>query len=215
MFFLLIVWPAISMIMIGDPAEALALVSVSPILMMYAPTIVMQWIMFGLIYLTVYREQTGLRGIGFRRPRVIDLLYAIAFLLVSNLLLTFFALFLGWIGLPVAEELELILPTTGLERFFWVILSITAGIVEEVVFRGYLITRLRMFGRAKSWVLPVIIASVSFGSGHSYQGVGGFILLSVYGAMFAVLFIKTKSLWPVIIAHFFQDFSALFYPYQQ
>lgn len=201
--------------MIGDPSEALTLVSISPILMMYAPTIVMQWILFGLIYLTTYREQTGLRGIGFKRPRLIDLFYAVAFLLVANLLLTFFALFLAWIGLPVAEELTLVLPTTGLERFFWVLLSITAGIVEETVFRGYLITRLRMFGHTTSWILPVIIASISFGTGHSYQGVGGFILLSVYGAMFSVLFIMTKSLWPVIIAHFFQDFSAMFFPYQQ
>ena len=203
------------MFMIGDSSETLALVSISPIIIMYAPTIVMQWIMFGLIYLTVFREQTGLRGIGFKRPRLIDLFYAVAFLLVANLFLTFFALFLGWVGLPVAEELTLILPRTGLERFFWVVLSITAGIVEETVFRGYLITRLRMFGRSNSWILPIIIASVSFGTGHSYQGVGGFILLSVYGAMFSVLFIKTKTLWPVIIAHFFQDFSALFYPYQQ
>ena len=203
------------MFMIGDSSETLALVSISPIIIMYAPTIVMQWIMFGLIYLTVFREQTGLRGIGFKRPRLIDLFYAVAFLLVANLFLTFFALFLGWVGLPVAEELTLILPRTGLERFFWVVLSITAGIVEETVFRGYLITRLRMFGRSNSWILPIIIASVSFGTGHSYQGVGGFILLSVYGAMFSILFIKTKTLWPVIIAHFFQDFSALFYPYQQ
>ncbi len=203
------------MFMIGDSSETLALVSISPIIIMYAPTIVMQWIMFGLIYLTVFREQTGLRGIGFKRPRLIDLFYAVAFLLVANLFLTFFALFLGWVGLPVAEELTLILPRTGLERFFWVVLSITAGIVEETVFRGYLITRLRMFGRSNSWILPIIIASVSFGTGHSYQGVGGFILLSVYEAMFSILFIKTKTLWPVIIAHFFQDFSALFYPYQQ
>jgi membrane protease YdiL (CAAX protease family) len=30
--------------------------------------------------------------------------------------------------------------------------------------------------------------------------------------MFAWLFVRTKSLWPCIIAHFFQDFTALFIP---
>lgn len=212
--FLLIIWPAASIIMVGNPAEALKTLALSPILLIYLPTIVTQWLLFLLIYLTTYREETGLRGIGFKPIRLLDFLYAVAFLLVSNLLLTLLSLLLAQIGLPFQGEIQFLLPKTGAERIFWIILSLTAGICEEVAFRGYLITRLRLLGKTKSWILPVFVASIIFGSGHSYQGLSGFILLSVYGAMFAALFIKTGSLWPCIIAHFFQDFSALFYPFQ-
>lgn len=214
LLFLMLIWPAASVIMVGDPNEILEQISLSPILMIYLPTIVTQWLLFLLIYLTAYREQTGLKGIGFKRIRLIDFFYAIAFLLASNLILTLISLFMTKIGLPIPGDVEFLLPKTGTERVFWILLSLTAGICEEVAFRGYLITRIRIMGKTKSWILPVIIASIIFGSGHTYQGLGGFILLSIYGAMFAMFFIKTKTLWPCIIAHFFQDFAALFYPFE-
>ncbi len=75
-------------------------------------------------------------------------------------------------------------------------------------------TRIRLYGKLKSWVVPVVLASLAFGSGHAYQGLGGLIMITVYGAMFAGLYLYSKSLWPPVIAHFFQDFSALFFPYQ-
>ncbi len=212
--FLMIIWPVASIVMVGDPKEVLKTISLSPILLVYLPTIITQWFLFLLIYFTAYREETGLRGIGFKRIRLMDFLYAIAFLLVSNLLLTLLSLFLTSVGLPIPGEIQFLLPRTGIERLFWVVLSLTAGICEEVAFRGYLITRMRILGKNRNWILPVFVASIIFGSGHSYQGLGGFIMMSVYGAFFAVLFIRTGSLWPCIIAHFFQDFSALFYPFQ-
>ncbi|UCD93812.1 MAG: CPBP family intramembrane metalloprotease [Candidatus Zixiibacteriota bacterium] len=182
-------------------------------MLIYVPTIVTQWLLFLLVYLTTIREKTGLKGIGFRKIRGIDLLWAVAFLLVSNLVLAGVSVVLGWVGLRIPGELGLILPKTSTERVLWVILSLTAGVCEETAFRGYLLTRLKIFTRSRGWVLPLLIASLAFGTGHTYQGIGGFILISIYGLMFGLLFIKTGSLWPAIIAHFFQDFSALFYPY--
>ena len=211
--FLLIVWPALSIGFVGDPSETLKQLSASPILLIYVPTIVTQWLLFLLVYLTTIREKTGLKGIGFRRIRGIDLLWAAAFLLVSNLVLAGVSVVLGWVGLTIPGELGLILPKTSTERVLWVILSLTAGVCEETAFRGYLLTRLRIFAGSKGWALPLIVASLAFGTGHTYQGIGGFILISIYGLMFGLLYIRTGTLWPAIIAHFFQDFSALFYPY--
>ena len=51
-----------------------------------------------------------------------------------------------------------------------------------------------------------------FGACHAYQGIPGLIVITVYGALFALLYIRTGRIWPCIIAHFFQDFSALFIP---
>ncbi len=213
LFFLLIFWPFMSVAFVGDPSQMLRMLSVSPIVMVYLPTIVIQWLVFGLIWIAVWREGTGLAGLGFKRIRLIDIAWAIAFLIVSNLLLNLLSVLLAYLNLEIPVELDLILPKTMAERLIWVFLSLTAGICEEAAFRGYLLTRIRIFGRFKNWIAPVFIASLAFGSGHAYQGVGGFILISVYGAMFALLFLKTKSLWPCVIAHFVQNFvTGLFYP---
>lgn len=215
LFLLLILWPVSSTVFVGNQAESLKLLSVSLIYLVYLPTMVTQWLVFILIYLTTRRERTGLAGIGFRKFRLIDFFWAIAFLLFSNLALSLLALLLKTINLEIPGEVGLILPKTATERILWVCLSITAGVCEESAFRGYLITRIKIFGGTKNWIVAVIIASFAFGSGHAYQGLGGFILISIYGAMFALLFLRTKTLWPCIIAHFFQDFSALFYPYHR
>ncbi len=215
LFFLLILWPALSLITTGDPAEALKILSVSPIFFIYLPTMVIQWMVFLLVFLTTIREGTGLAGIGFGKFRLLHLLWGIAFLLVSNLILSLISLLLTALNLTIPGELELILPKTGIERILWAFLAATAAICEESAFRGYLITRIKILSGLKSWIIPVILSSLAFGSGHAYQGVGGFILITIYGAMFALLFLKTKSLWPVVIAHFFQDFSALFFPFQK
>nr|MBN2278396.1 CPBP family intramembrane metalloprotease [candidate division Zixibacteria bacterium] len=199
---------------IDDPTAILEKMSLSLILLVYLPTIIMQWLFFALIFLTVYREKTGMTGIGFKRIRPIDFLWAIAFLLVANLLMAVIALLFSLINIEIPGELGLILPTDSTERIFWVILSLTAAICEETVFRGYLLTRLKIFAGTRGWVLPIILSSLSFGAGHTYQGIGGFVLMSIYGSFFALLYIRTGSIWPAIIAHFFQDFSALFYPYQ-
>jgi uncharacterized protein len=214
LFLLLVVWPAMSIAFVGDPTAALKLMADSPILLMYLPTMLFQWLMFLLILFTVHREGTGLKGIGFKKIRLFDFILAIGFLFVANLTLSLLALVLSYFGLAIPGEIELLLPENNTERILWVMLSFTAGVCEEAAFRGYLLTRLRILGNRRSWIIPVIVASLVFGMGHTYQGLGGFILLTIYGAMFAVFYIKTKSIWPVIIAHFFQDFSALFFPFQ-
>jgi membrane protease YdiL (CAAX protease family) len=211
LIFLIIIWPFMSVAFVGDPSSMLRMLSVSPIFMVYMPTMIIQWLVFALIWIAVWREGTGFAGIGLKKIRVIDFAWAIAFLIVSNLLLTLISVGLAKINLEIPVEIELILPKTTAERIIWVFLSLTAGICEEAAFRGYLLTRIRIFGRMKNWIAPVFIASLAFGSGHAYQGVGGFILISSYGAMFALLFIKTKTLWPCVIAHFMQDAMALFY----
>ncbi len=211
LFFLLILWPFMSVAFVGDPSQMLRMLSVSPIFMVYLPTIVIQWCVFGLIWIAVWREGTGLAGLGFKKIRFIDIAWAIAFLIVSNLLLNLLSVLLAALNLDIPNELGLILPKTFAEKMFWTLLCITAGVCEEAAFRGYLLTRIRIFGRAKNWIIPVFIASLAFGSGHAYQGVGGFILITAYGAMFALLFIKTKSLWPCVIAHFVQNFVTGFF----
>lgn len=178
----------------------------------FAATIVLQWLIFVMLYYTVDREQTYLKGIGLVKLRGIDFATGIALLLVMFVSASGLGWLLTQIGLEPKGEIALLLPESLTGKLIWVLMSFTAGMCEEVIFRGYLMTRLRLLFKAKSWFWPVIISSVAFAFPHLYQGTGNVIVIFMVGVLFAVTFIKTRSLWPCVLAHFFLDFLALFIP---
>lgn len=212
LFLLLIVYPVFSVAFAGDPEDLKILQDDTMLMITLVGTIMIQWMMFLLLYVATYREQTFLRGLGLTSFRAIDIAWAVTFLLVANLILTGLAWVLAQWGMPMPGEIQFLIPKDTTGRIVWVMVSATAGFCEEIAFRGYLMTRLRILGKTKSWLMPVVVSSLTFGILHAYQSLPGVIILTVYGAMFALLYIRTRSLWPCIIAHFFQDFTALFIP---
>ncbi len=82
--------------------------------------------------------------------------------------------------------------------------AITAGIVEELLFRGYLLSRLQLF--FKNSYVPVIISSVVFGLFHiGYGTVLNVIGPVLLGVLFALYYNRYKNIIPVIIAHSLYD----------
>ena len=209
-FFILLLFVAQGLL--GDQSNSLPTFTESIRLLTYIFTIIFQWIIFFLIYFTVVREKTFLAGIGLIKIRSMDFAWSIALLGMLFLIATGFSYLLTQIGLPPKGELSFLLPQETTGKFIWVIVSFTAGFCEEVIFRGYLMTRLRLLGKFKSWIIPIIVSSLAFGFPHLYQGIHGFLIITVLGVLFALIYIRTRSIWPCIIAHFFLDFLALFIP---
>jgi membrane protease YdiL (CAAX protease family) len=209
-FFILLLFVAQGLL--GDQSESLPTFTESIRLLMYIFTIVFQWVIFLLIYFTVVREKTFLSGIGLVKIRSLDIAWGIALLVMLFLVATGFSYLLTQIGIPPKGELSFLLPEETIGKFLWVIMSFTAGFCEEVIFRGYLMTRLRLLGKFKSWIIPIIVSSLAFGFPHLYQGIHGFLIITILGVLFALIYIRTRSIWPCIIAHFFLDFLALFIP---
>ena len=87
-----------------------------------------------------------------------------------------------------------------LHHFFGV--SMTAGIVEEIVYRGFVLWYLALF--MPLWA-AVIVSSIAFGLAHSYQGAIGGLRCGLIGLAFAVFYIVTGSIWLPIIAHAILD----------
>lgn len=87
-----------------------------------------------------------------------------------------------------------------------ILAAIQNAVLEEVIVVGYLITRLREL----AWSTPVIIATSALlrGSYHLYQGFGAFVGNAVMGVVFAVFFLRTKRVLPLIIAHSLLDIVA-------
>jgi len=179
-----------------------------PISQIYLPTIIIEWLIFLVVFLVLKRGKENLSAIGFSRFTLANLGIGLIFLLVANIILFGLAHILQLFHLTVPKEVAFILPRTKSEKLVWVILSVTAGICEETGFRGYVLTKLNLF--VNNWYFTIVISSLFFGLGHFYQGTGGIILTGTYGLLFCLLFIWRKSLVPGIFAHFLQDLTALF-----
>jgi len=95
-------------------------------------------------------------------------------------------------------------PRNAVEFALWVALSITAGIVEEFIFRGYLLQQFASV-RRKLWI-GVFASSLLFGAGHGYEGLGAIIAIAAYGALFCVLAVQQRSLRACMMAHAWHDF---------
>jgi membrane protease YdiL (CAAX protease family) len=208
LFFLLVGWPLLSYVIMAESKPDTGFAGMDPVSQIYLPTIAIEWLIFGVVFLVLKRGKENLSDVGFSKFNWANLGIGLGFLLVANVILLGLAQVLEFLHLTVPEEIGFILPRTNTERVFWVILSVTAGICEETGFRGYVLTKLNLF--TNNWYLTVALSSLCFGLGHFYQGVGGVILTGTYGLMFCLLFIWRKSLVPGIIAHSLQDLTALF-----
>ena len=94
-------------------------------------------------------------------------------------------------------------PVTGLEMMLFLVLSISAGICEELVFRGYLQQQFARMGHSV-WA-GVALSALVFGGAHGYEGVAGVLLIAAYGAMFGVLALLRRGLRTGMIAHAWHD----------
>jgi hypothetical protein len=98
-------------------------------------------------------------------------------------------------------------PRGAVEVTLWVMMSITSGFCEELVFRGYL--QKQFLALTGSAALAVLAQAVLFGCGHWYQGVKMVIVITVLGALFGILAHWRKSLRPGMIAHAWEDIASL------
>jgi membrane protease YdiL (CAAX protease family) len=78
------------------------------------------------------------------------------------------------------------------------VISITAGITEEIIFRAYAITRLEELGWRRA---AVVVPGVVFTLLHLYQGLLAIVLIGAVTVAFTWLFRWKRSIWPVMVAH--------------
>jgi membrane protease YdiL (CAAX protease family) len=111
---------------------------------------------------------------------------------------------LGWLLRIAALGRNVsMLPHGGIELTLWIALSVTAGICEETIFRGYL--QRQFMALTKSTPAGILLSAATFGAAHAYQGFRMMILIALYGAMFGILAYWRGSVRPGMIAHAWQD----------
>ena len=175
------------------------------------PTMYLRTIFFELLFLGIVIAGVKLRGgslqsvLGQRWKSVgqvfVDLGIGVALLFSSM----FVGAILGGHQSPGAGEqsIRFLLPQTPLETGIWMLLSITAGICEEAIFRGYL---QRQFGALTRNVWAgIALSAAAFGGDHLYQGVRRAAVIAVAGVLFGWFAQWRKTVRPGMFAHALQD----------
>ena len=207
---LVIVWP-LSAFYFLDSQLDLANEVVSPINEIYLPTMLVQILIAGMIVIALRSEHARGADIGLKNFTRWSVPLAFGFLLMANIALASLQAVIATGSPESFVEFGALLPSTLAEKSVWVLLCAVGAICEEVTLRGYVMTRISQIAGGRIW-LGVLVSTLSFASGHLYQGFGGFALIFVYGLMFCALCLYTGSLYPAIIAHFLQDVMVLFVP---
>lgn len=106
-------------------------------------------------------------------------------------------------GAGGAKTVDSLLPQSLLEIVIWIGTSITAGICEEMAFRGFLQQQLHAL--SGNIGLAVLGQGVVFGLFHSYQGWTNVVVISVLGVLYGALAAWRKNLRANMIAHAWGD----------
>ena len=102
-------------------------------------------------------------------------------------------------------DLDLVRPRNREEALAFQALSITAGVTEEVIFRGVLLASISLV--APLWA-AVLVSLIAFILLHAYQGLGGLMRVAPTAAGLTAIVLLGGSLWPAILAHIAIDMSA-------
>jgi membrane protease YdiL (CAAX protease family) len=100
---------------------------------------------------------------------------------------------------------EPLVPHTAEERKLFIPVSLTAGICEEILFRGFLLWYFAI------WMGPIwaaVVSSAVFGFGHIYLSLAHVPRTALFGLVAAFLVLATGSLWAAIIIHAMADLNS-------
>lgn len=95
-------------------------------------------------------------------------------------------------------KLSIIIPRNGAELAGFYGLAVTAGIVEELLWRGFMIWYL---GQYMSLWAAALISTIGFGLAHAYQGARNLPQITAVSAAMVALYLLSGSIWLPIILH--------------
>jgi membrane protease YdiL (CAAX protease family) len=110
------------------------------------------------------------------------------------------------------QSLRFALPVTARERHWWILVSLSAGVCEEILFRGFVT---HYFSGSLSATIPLgtagawLASSLFFGLAHAYQGVAGIVRSALAGSVLGLIAILSGGLLLPIVLHFLFDLQML------
>jgi CAAX protease family protein len=116
---------------------------------------------------------------------------------------------LAWVGVFGSHggtSVVAMLPHSPSERVAWVVVSVSVGFCEEIVYRGYLQSQLAAFtGRP---TVAMALQAGLFGIAHGDQGSGAVARLALYGLALGMLARWRRSRVTGIVCHVWTDIAS-------
>ena len=175
------------------------------------PVMYLRTIFFELLFLGIVLAGVKFRGVSLQYvvgqrwksagQVFVDLGLGVALLFLSTLLVSILS---GHQRAAEANQsIQYLLPQTSLEMAMWAFISMTAGICEEAIYRGYLQRQLGALTR-NVWV-GIALSAAAFGGAHLYQGVRRATVIAVSAILFGGFAEWRKTVRPGMFAHALQD----------
>ena len=143
-------------------------------------------------------EGCSLADLGFRRPTAIDLTYVLGTTLAAFLVFAGTDPLVTALGLPISAGAGAVSTGFGVGLAF--VRAVTTGVVEEVLYRGYAIERLIEYSPS-----PAIAGGISwsvFTLAHAVVWpIGNLVQIAAVSAAFTLVYLRRRSLFPVIGSH--------------
>jgi len=174
--------------------------------LLYLRTIVFEWVLLGVVLFGLRLGGTShqtILGNRWRSGREVmrDIGIAAAFWVVSTIVLSMISVHPH--DAAPSPLVQAMLPQGLFESAIWIALSITAGICEEAIYRGYL--QQQLIAMTRNVTLGIALSALAFALAHSYKGLAGAFGIFVDGVMLGSLAYWRRSVRPGMIAHAFTD----------
>lgn len=162
------------------------------------------WLLVGLMLLFVaFIEKRPFSSVGFRQPGWRDIPAGIATAVVSVLgIALIYAILLPALHLQLNKGAMQGLLQTPL--WYRVLLVSRAAVAEELLFRGYAISRIEELTGSR--LVAGVVTWGAFTYAHlSYWGAAQLIVAGWAGLLLTILFLWRRNLWANILAHWLTD----------
>ena len=175
-----------------------------------AISLVRMWAISGvLVALVLYWEQRPLASIGLQRPTVKTIGLGVGGFIANLVVFTLLNPIINALGLGTTQEA--VRAYSPLSIWITVLLAVTAGITEEIIFRGYLLERIEEATGAL-WV-GAVLSAVIFTLLHLPQwGAGATLQIGIWTAIVTVYYIMTRDLGATILLHVLNDLFNIVIP---
>ncbi len=175
----------------------------------YLQTAIWQWILFGIGAVIWSLSSRPLSAIGFGFELNLKFALGLAIVVVSVALLLLQIRHIRSADKAAVDKMfdqlgfvQTMVPRNRNELAKFYAVSLTAGIVEEVLWRGGLIWYLSLF--VPFWA-AVVVSTLGFALAHSYQGIAHLPGVLFIGTVLAATYVISGSIWLPIILHILID----------
>lgn len=183
-------------------------------ILFWSLVMIIHWLTFYVICRFLRFENQSLKDIGYKLSKKQTTIFVLSYLLLAFAVFGFTEFSLNYVEIDSykLDRLPNFFPKTTLQRLFFISFVFTACFCEEIIYRGFAITKLKELGLNKWGAL--IPSGITFVFIHGIIGFSQFWMYFIPAIILGIIFILSKRLLPGIILHLLYNLAAMMAVFQ-